>query len=158
MKERINIVENQIAIDTEQLKKSIIDKWHSGDWYNFYYNHSNRRERLFELILSDLADYADAFSYETEGTAQKRLNLPGVSLDWEDKYPKSDIRSIGFEVLNLLAGAWCKAIEELTMDDIPMILEFLDTPPGKSLEAWEKWEKYWASLDYPARRKKLLES
>lgn len=38
-----------------------------------------------------------------------------------------------------------------------MILEFLNTPPGKSLKAWDKWEKYWANLDYPARRKKLLD-
>jgi len=48
--------------------------------------------------------------------------------------------------------------ENLMTEDIPMILEFLDTSPDKSLEAWDKWEKYWANLDYPARRKKLLEN
>jgi hypothetical protein len=78
-------------------------------------------------------------------------------LNWYDQYPKSDIRSIGFEVLSLLEGVgWGTPIEKLTTDDIPMILEFLDTPPEKSLEAWDKWEKYWANLDYTARRKNYL--
>ena len=49
-------------------------------------------------------------------------------------------------------------IGKITTDDIPAILEFLDTPSDKSLEAWDKWEKYWANLDYPERRRRLLEN
>ncbi len=111
---------------------------------------------MFRWILSDLADSADAIYNEI--IDEMRFNLPNAYLDCLENYPKSDPRSIGFEVLLLLEGSWREPIEQLTTDDIPMILEFLDTPPGKSLEAWEKWEKYWANLDYSVRRKKLLES
>ena len=65
------------------------------------------------------------------------------------------MRSIGFEVLKFLLFVG-PDIADVTTDDIPVILEFLDAPPDKSLEAWDKWEKYWANLDYPERRRKLL--
>lgn len=158
MEEKINIVKNNISVNTEKLKKIILEEWQSGALYNHLYNQGHRGEELFKFLFTDLSDYADGLSYETTYEAQKKLNLPDVHLDWCEIYPKSDIRSIGFEVLRLLERVgWSTPIEELTTDDIPMILEFLDTPPGKSLEAWDKWEKYWANLDYPSRRKKLLE-
>jgi hypothetical protein len=159
MKKTINIVENNIFVSTEKLKRIIIDKWQSGHLYNYLSNQGFRGEDLYKFILDDLSDYANGLSYETEYKAQKQLNRPDECLNWYDMYPKSDIHSIGFEVLRLLENVgFGTPIEELTTDDIPMILEFLDTPPEKSLEAWEKWQKYWANLDYTARRKKLLES
>lgn len=158
MKERINIVKNGITVDIEELKEIIIEEWQSGKLYNCLYNHGHRGEELLKFLFTDLSDCADGLSYETEYEAQKQLNQPDARLNWYDIYTRSDVRSIGFEVLRLLERVgWGTPIEELTTDDIPMILEFLDTPPGKSLEAWDKWEKYWATLDYPARRKKLLE-
>jgi hypothetical protein len=156
MQETINIVESHISVDIEKLKKIIIDEWQSGELYKSIYNRGHRGKDLFKLILSDLADSADVIEDAIELETQKKLNRPTIRLEWQDTYPKSDVRSIGFEVLNLLAGAWSKSIEELTTDDIPIILEFLDTPPEKSLEAWDKWEKYWANLDYTARRKNYL--
>lgn len=156
MEERIKIVENGICVDIEQLKRIITDEWQ--EFYRFYYNQGHRGEDLYKAILGDIADYADGLSYETEENAQKSLGRPNDSLDWYDLYPKSDVRSIGFAVLNFLESVWSKPAESLTTDDIPTILEFLDTPAGKELEAWDKWENYWANLDYPARRKKLLEN
>lgn len=157
MEERIKIVDNNICVDIEQLKKIITDDWQ--EFYKFYYQKGYRGEYLYKLILDEIANYADGLSYKTEENAQKFLGRPKDSLDWDDLYPKSDVRSIGFEVLNLLEGVvWAEPVESLTTDDIPTILEFFDTPPGKELEAWDKWEKYWANLDYPARRKKLLEN
>jgi len=158
MKETIKIVENNITINVEQLKKIIMDKWQSGVLYRFYYNQGARGEQLYKRILEEIDDYADQVHYEVEENAQKRFGKPNVKLDWGDKYPKSDVRSIGFEVLSMLTFAWASSPEELIVDDIPAILEFLDTPPGKSLEAWDKWEKYWTNLDYPERRRKLLEN
>jgi len=105
--------------------------------------------------LNELSDIVDGLEYRTEEAVQHKLNMPNLRLDWFDKYPKSDVKSIGFEVSNLLLFG-DSAIEKLTTDDIPTILQFLDTPPNKALEAWDKWEKYWESLDYPARRRKLL--
>jgi hypothetical protein len=160
MEERINIVDNEISIPIEKLKEIIIDKWQSGHWFNYYYyNLGERGENLYQSIFDDLGDYANGLSYEISNEAEKKLNRPNIRLNWYDQYPKSDIRSIGFEVLSLLEGVgWGTPIEKLTTDDIPMILEFLDTPPEKSLEAWDRWEKYWTNLDYAARRKKLLEN
>lgn len=40
-------------------------------------------------------------------------------------------------------------------EDIPAILEFLDTPKGREAQAWEKWKKYWANPDMRARQWKL---
>lgn len=158
MKKRINIIANDITVDIEKLKEIITNEWQSGELYDHFYNQGFRGETLFHLILSDLSDFADGLSYQTKCEAQKKLNLPNAVLDYfYDNYPKPDVRSIGFEVLLLLERGPSGAIEELTTDDIPMILEFLDTPPEKSLEAWDRWEKYWANLDYAARRKKLLE-
>ncbi len=112
---------------------------------------------LYGFILSELEDHVDGLLYEMRTKAQKVLGLSDAMLDWTDEYPRSDVRSIGFEVARKLSEGWSDRPANLTVDDIPAILEFLDTPPDKSLEAWDKWEKYWASLDYPARRRKLLE-
>jgi len=156
MEERIKIVDNDICVDIEQLKKIITENWQ--EFYRFYYQNGYRGEDLYMRILNEIADYADGLSHETVEKAQKRLGRPNEHLDWSDLYPKSDVRSIGFKVLNFLETIWPKSPEALTTDDIPVILEFLNTPPDKSLEAWDKWEQYWANLDYPERRKKLLEN
>lgn len=159
MQETINIVKSGISVDIEKLKKIILDEWLSGDWYNYCYNRGYRGENLYRFILTHLTSYADAILDELVDEARKKLNHPNAYFDCRDNYPKSDVRSIGFEVLLFLERiGWDPPIEELTTDDIPMILEFLDTPPEKSLEAWDRWEKYWANLDYAARRKKLLEN
>lgn len=159
MQEVITIVESEVSVDVEKLKKIIIEKWKSGRLYHHYHNQGKREEELFRSILNELTCYADNIFDEITNKIREKSISTNVYIDCLNNYPKTDIRSIGFEVLNLLEGTgWDKPIEELTTDDIPMILEFLDTPPGKSLEAWDKWEKYWANLDYPARRKKLLES
>lgn len=159
MEEKMKIVENGICIDIEQLKKFIIDEWQSGNLYRTNYSKAARGETLYRFILNDIDDFADDLVYETETKAQKELGLPGARLGWwlnKYRYPKSDVRSIGFEVIDKLRSGG-STIEDLTTDDIPAILEFLDTPPDKALEAWDKWEKYWESLDYPERRRKLLE-
>ncbi|MDR3551338.1 MAG: hypothetical protein P4L31_08035 [Candidatus Babeliales bacterium] len=157
MEERIKIVENGICVDIEQLKKIIIDEWQSGRFYRDEYNRGHRGELLYRFVLGELSDYVDGLKYETERKAQEKLKKPEARLDWFEEYPKSDVRSIGFEVLKFLLFVGSD-IAEVTTDDIPTILEFLDTPPDKSLAAWDKWEKYWASLDYPERRRKLLEN
>jgi hypothetical protein len=145
------IIVDNMFVDVKELKK-IIHKWQSGEFYNFHYNQGLRGEKLYELILATIDYHADVIESKIIEKAQKKFGS-NVCLNWS--YPKSDIRSIGFEVLDLLDGDWW-IVERLITDDIPAILEFLNTPPDKSLEAWDKWEKYWANLDYPERRKKLL--
>lgn len=70
---------------------------------------------------------------------------------WED-YPESDPRSIVAEVLSeleVLNHQWIIA------EDIPMFLEFLDTPAGEEEVSWQKWKRYWDEMDMEARRKKV---
>jgi hypothetical protein len=154
MMTRIKIVKNGICVDREKLKETIRKECTQA--YQDYYDSSIGFVSAYVLNLSRL-DYAiEDLEDEILKKAQHDFNQPKDLIDWNDKYPKADQRSIGLEVLDKLSWAWTYDVEELTTDDIPAILEFLDTPPGKELEAWDKWEKYWASLDYPARRKKLL--
>ena len=159
MEELIKIVSNDICIDTEELRKIVVDEWQSEELYRHYHKHGYRGKDLYRAILSELDDYIDDISYANLDNARKKLGRPNVGIDtFYDKYPKSDVRSIGFEIVNKLTFiGGTKPIENIIFDDIPAILEFLDTPPGKSLEAWDKWEKYWENLDYPARLKKLME-
>jgi hypothetical protein len=156
MENEIKIIENNIHVDINELKKIIIDDW--KNFYEYYYTKGYRGENLYKIVLGEIADYANGLSYRIEGSAQELLGRPAAKLDWSDLYPKSDIRSIGFEVLNFLESVWGVPRETLTTDDIPAILEFLDTPADKSLQAWDTWEKYWANLDYAERRIKLLEN
>lgn len=155
--ERIKIVENGMYVDASKIK-SIIIKWQLEELYEFRYKQGLRGERLYENILSDISIYIDDLVEETMQIEVDKLGLTkDYCFSWVDLYPKSDVRSIGIEVCNFLEALWGQPIENITTEDIPVILEFLDIPPDKTLEAWGRWEKYWANLDYPARRKKLLE-
>jgi len=157
MVEEIKIVENNIYVDHKLLKEIILDEWQSGNLYRHFYKQGLRGRELYWYILDEVADYADALQWQIRENAQKQFGKPDARLDWGDKYPKTDPHSISFEVLHKLSLGGSYEPEELTTDDIPMIIKFLDTPPGHELEAWDEWEKYWANLDYAERRKKLLE-
>ena len=139
--ESIKIVSNNIQVNNECLKKIIIDEW--GALYKFYHDLRIRDEKLNQFILDDIADCATDLWNDIEKKAQEELNNPNIKLDIYDKYPKSDIRSIGFRVLNFLEFAWIYSYGDLLIDDIPFIFEFLDTTPDNLLEAWKKWENYW---------------
>lgn len=160
MQKWINIVATGIGVDIEKLKKVIIDEWQAGELYRFHYDQGRRGGSLYHSILTELMILVEPIEDEIHEEAVRRSGQPQAATNWTYEHPKSDIRSIGFEVLNKMSSAWSdwRFFEVLTADDIPVILEFLDTPPDKSLEAWDKWEKYWASLDYPERRRKLLEN
>ena len=41
--------------------------------------------------------------------------------------------------------------DPLLPTDIPAILAFLETPPGQEVEAWRRWEAYWAEIDWDDR-------
>lgn len=147
MKKAIRIVENSISVDIEKLKKIIIDEWQSGSLYEFYYNQNLNREDLHWYILDDLSTYSENLYDEIEANAQKALDLPGAILDLYDEYPRSDKHAIGFRVLNFLQFAWTLSCEEINSEDIPFILEFLDTPDNGLMEAWNRWENYWDKQD-----------
>lgn len=158
MENKIKIVENNICVDIQEIKKIIIDEWLSGEFAKFAYEQGFREEDLYKSILEDIAAYANDLSYKIRVNTQEKLGRPNDMLDWYDLYPKSDVRSIGFEVLNFLDSIVPKSAVVLTTEDIPAILEFLDTPPNKSLETWDKSEKYWKNLDYQERQNKLLQT
>lgn len=156
MKENISYVELGIAIDCKKLKKIIIDKWQSGDIYKHNYGLGYRAEELHKNILLDIVGEAEDFEHAFKKGILNAMGLSSEEINWYDSYPKSDKRSKAWEVLNFLISLGLKPIEALTTDDIPVILNFLDTPPEKLQEGWDKWEEYWKNLDYPARRNKLL--
>lgn len=155
MEKRIKIVDNDISVDIGKLKRIITHDW--PELLRHFYKLGYRGEELYFSVLNEMESEAEDLFWEIEKIAQKILNMPDIDLDRADLYPKSDIRSMEFEILSFLEYLLARPIEGLTTEDIPFILEILDTSADQSLEAWNKWEKYWGNLDYPARRKKLLE-
>ncbi|MDR3551339.1 MAG: hypothetical protein P4L31_08040 [Candidatus Babeliales bacterium] len=162
MQKWVNIVDTGVGVDIKKLKKIIIDEWQSGELYKFYYDKGNRGADLQNSILTCLMTFSEPIHEEVHEKAVEKSGDLQAATNWIDKYPHSDIRSIGFEVLVKMLSACedSRHFECLTSEDIPAILEFLVTPPDSEsvLKAWDKWEKYWANLDYPERRKKLLEN
>jgi hypothetical protein len=71
------------------------------------------------------------------------------------EYPPEDARSIPIEVLSHLEILNHQLI---VREDIPAILDFLETHPGKELEAWSQWEAYWNTLDYDERMERLRDN
>jgi hypothetical protein len=67
-------------------------------------------------------------------------------------YAEENPRSIPLEVLVHLDALNHQLI---TTDDIPAILTFLGTPPGKELIGWTLWRRYWVDLDLEHRRRQL---
>ena len=71
---------------------------------------------------------------------------------WESQtwppYSHDDDRSIAVEVLSQLDIIDHQLI---TVDDVPAIVRFLDTPPGRALEGWVQWVKYWEGVDMKRR-------
>ena len=68
------------------------------------------------------------------------------------KYDESDPRSIAVEVLmhlDIMNQQW------ITVEDVPAILDFLDTPPGEEARGWAEWKRYWNNIDWDARQKRL---
>lgn len=68
--------------------------------------------------------------------------------------PEEDSHSIPLEVvsqLDILNHQW------IVRDDIPAILDFLNTEPGDEILAWSRWRSYWAGIDYEARKRMLRE-
>jgi len=68
--------------------------------------------------------------------------------------PEEDPRSIAAEVLGILDTAVAQSLRKA---DIPVFLEFLDTPPGEELQAWKKWGDYWDHVDFEAREREERE-
>lgn len=68
------------------------------------------------------------------------------------QYPQDDPVSIWVEVVsNLSILGW----QLIIPDDIPAMLTFLDTPSGRELEGWAKWQQYWKTIDFEKRRQSL---
>jgi hypothetical protein len=67
-------------------------------------------------------------------------------------YPRDDHRSIVLEVVSQLEVLNHQLI---TPVDVPAFFEFLATPLGGELAAWEKWTRYWDRVDYKRRAKDL---
>ena len=67
--------------------------------------------------------------------------------------PETDPRSIPFEVVSHLDILNHQLI---VPSDIPAIVEFLDAPEGREIDAWARWREYWDSIDFEARKLELV--
>jgi hypothetical protein len=67
-------------------------------------------------------------------------------------FSETDDRSIPVEVLAQLDAM---NLQWITADDVPALLNFLNTPPGHASEGWKWWRRYWDTIDFPARRRLL---
>ena len=75
---------------------------------------------------------------------------------WESQpwpnYSEADDRSVALEVLTQLDILNHQLI---TREDIPALLDFLDTPPGQAARGWKHWRQYWDGIDFAQRRREL---
>ena len=60
--------------------------------------------------------------------------------------------SLVYEVLSQLS---ILNYQLITSEDIPAIIQFLNTPQGEEQEGWRKWHSYWDTLDITQRRDSL---
>ncbi|MFQ5528644.1 MAG: hypothetical protein ACE5GX_20615 [Thermoanaerobaculia bacterium] len=91
------------------------------------------------------------------GDVDKRLVHEEAEAVWDGfkewpNYPQEDPRSIPLEILSNLEALNHQLI---TPEDIPAILEFLDTPRGSELDGWKRWQRYWDELDMDERIESL---
>ena len=99
---------------------------------------------------SDVGDEADGLFYELLDQWEKKFREENIALNSNiHTYPHSDPRSIDWEAFEVLQNA---VPNELRREELPVLREFLNTPPGKEEEAWKKWEAYWDE-----REKKRIE-
>ena len=81
--------------------------------------------------------------WESGQIGEKEVHERAESLwkieEWPN-YPKSDPRSIAIELLSHLD---ILNVQLITREDIPAMIEFLNTKNGNELEAWAKWENMW---------------
>jgi hypothetical protein len=71
--------------------------------------------------------------------------------EWPE-YCETDDRSIAIEVL---AHLEILNHQLITRDDVPALLDFLDTPPGQAARGWIRWRQYWDGIDFAQRRREL---
>ena len=108
-------------------------------------NLKTQKEKLIQL----LTQWKSGLLTEKDIHEEAELMLDSFELK---EALKSDPYSLIKEVLR---GLSLLNHELAIVEDIPAILEFLQASPGKELEAWEKWNQYWDSIDFDERAKNL---
>ncbi len=73
----------------------------------------------------------------------------------QHQFPREDRRSIAAEVLSQLDILNHQLI---TPEDIPAMMQFLDTPRGSELDGWKRWQRHWAELDMDERIESLKDN
>jgi hypothetical protein len=102
-----------------------------------------------DVLRSLLLNWADGSLNEQQvHNAAEQLWEGG---NWPE-YDRTDDRSVAIEVLLHLDVLNHQLI---TSQDVPAMLEFLDSPSDQTREAWAGWEEYWKSIDWTARETEL---
>lgn len=99
------------------------------------------------MVLHNLVKQWEAQLLDEQAVLEEAERLWELNPQWPE-YPRSDPRSINFEVLFQLKSLH---VQLITPDDIPAILKFLDTPAGFEAKAWQEWDTFWNSIDFEAR-------
>ncbi|MGB5162978.1 MAG: hypothetical protein WBO69_12435 [Thermoanaerobaculia bacterium] len=73
----------------------------------------------------------------------------------QHQFPREDRRSIAAEVLSQLDILNHQLI---TPEDIPAMMQFLDTLRGSELDGWKRWQRYWDELDMDERIESLKDN
>ena len=138
----IYAAKSHIAPDRKKLLE-MLDLFERGKWGN-----------------TDLADVGDHIVRLMNRHYRHVLGLPDstrVSILYYN-YDETDYDGLDLEefreildwmVLDLLSGCDDELIFPF---EVPMIREFLETPPGQEKEAVEKWLAYWAKVDFESRK------
>lgn len=138
----INAIKSHITPDRKKLLE-MLDFFEKGEWGNTDLSDvGDHIERLMErhyhqILHLSTSTQVRLFYYDYDATSYDGLDLKEFReiLDWM--------------VLDLLT---CCDRRPIFPVEIPMIREFLETPPGQEKEAVEKWLAYWEKVDFESRK------
>lgn len=74
----------------------------------------------------------------------EEYECPNADMSHPDSIPIEVLSQL--EILNL---------QLITPDDVPAILQFLDTASGLEVEGWRAWCLYWEQINYDKRKMEL---
>ena len=104
------------------------------------------RRSLADLLLRWQAGQVSAWQMIEEAEEAEELLFRDVAVVPE--IPKTDPQSISVAALGMLSAAHH---QQLLRADVPALLKFLESQPGGELDAWARFDHYWAAVDWSAR-------
>jgi len=111
--------------------------------------------------MTDLKRLEEGLTRLLEAWASGDLSAEEVFLEserlWEtgDEWPTLDEDEAGSVVIEVLAGLSTLNFRQITVEDVPAMLRFLQAAEAGPAAGWSAYHRYWATVDFDRRAKEL---